>query len=136
MTKRAPKAPKPNASADPSNTVQMPKGVDPADRPRLIAKLAVTPSLQGASTIKRWSHVVGDLDITGLINELRQQAATASTGDLRRQEAILAIQAHTLDNDIQRTGSPILGQHGPVYGGGRAVHAAGIEGPEPVPRNH
>jgi hypothetical protein len=88
---------------DPSNTVRI--SSDPADRPRLIAQLAITPSLQGASTIKRWSHVVGDLDVTSLVDELRQQAATASGGDLKRQEAMLAIQAHTLDtifNELAR----------------------------------
>jgi hypothetical protein len=53
--------------------------------------------VEGASTIKRWSHIAGELDVTGLIDELRQQAATASSGDLKRQEAMLAIQADTLD---------------------------------------
>ena len=94
------------ADADPSNTVQIPGGAD--DRPRLIAQLAVTPSLQGATTIKRWSHAVGELDVTGLIDELRQQAAIASGGDLKRQEAMLAIQAHTLDtifNELARRSS-------------------------------
>jgi hypothetical protein len=100
------------ADADPSNTVQIPGGAD--DRPRLIAQLAVTPSLQGASTIKRWSHVVGDLDVTSLIDELRQQAATASSGDLKRHEAMLAIQAHTLDtifNELARRSSVNLGEY-------------------------
>lgn len=57
----------PNSKVDPnsSNTVQLTG--DPVDRPRLIAQIAVTPSLQAASTIKQWSHAVGDLDITALI---------------------------------------------------------------------
>jgi hypothetical protein len=67
------------SDADPSNTVHV--SDDPAERPRLIAQLAVTPSLQGASTIKRWSQDAGDLDGSGLIDELRQQAATNSSGD-------------------------------------------------------
>jgi hypothetical protein len=92
-----------NVENDPSNTVQV--HGDEADRPRLIAELAVTPSLQGAATIRKWSHVAGDLDISGLIDELQKQAATALTGDLKRQEAMLAIQAHTLDtifNELAR----------------------------------
>jgi hypothetical protein len=98
-----PKKEQPKPDGYPSNTVQV--SGEPAARPRLIAQLAVTPSLQGASTIKRWSHAVGDLDINSLIDELRQQAATASGADLKRQEATLAIQAHTLDtlfNELAR----------------------------------
>jgi hypothetical protein len=108
------KKPKVTAGSDPSNTLQIPMGTDPADRPRLIAQIAVTPSLQAASTIKRWSHVVGDLDITSLVDELRKQAATASSGDLSRQEAFLAIQAHTLDtifNELVRRSLANMGQY-------------------------
>jgi hypothetical protein len=93
----------PKKDVDRSNTVQV--SGDPAERPRLLAQFAVTPTLQGASTIKRWSRVAGELDVSGLIDELRQQAATASSGDLKRQEAMLAIQAHTLDtifNELAR----------------------------------
>jgi hypothetical protein len=97
---------------DPSNTVQM-KG-DPADAPKLIAKLAISPSLQAASTIKRWSTAVGELDITALIDELREQAATASSGDLKRQEVMLTVQAHTLDtifNQLARLSAANVGQY-------------------------
>jgi hypothetical protein len=95
-----------------SNTVQM-KG-DPADCPRLVAQLAVTPSLQAAATIKRWSNAVGELDITALIEELRQQATTTSGGDLTRQEAMLSIQAHTLDtifNELARRAAANIGEY-------------------------
>src|ERR1017187_1007026 len=101
-----PKKNRPKEDKSSSNTVRLTS--DSANRPRLIAQLAVTPSLQAASTIKRWSSAVGDLDISGLIEELRQQAATASSGDLKRQEAMLAIQAHTLDtifNELARRSS-------------------------------
>jgi len=99
-------------SADSSNTVRLTGG--PADRTRLTAQIAVTPSLQAASTIKRWSHTVGDLDMTALIDELRQQATTASNGDLKRQEAMLAIQAHTLDtifNVLARRSEANMGEY-------------------------
>lgn len=87
---------------------------DPADRAKLVAELAVTPSLQGASTIKRWSTAVGDLDVSSLFEELRKQAITASTGDLKRQEAILTIQAHTLDTvfkELARRSCANLGEY-------------------------
>jgi hypothetical protein len=98
-----PKKDTPKADADPSNTVKV--NAEPADRARLTAQLAVAPSIQATSTIKRWSHVVGDLDVNCLIAELRQQAETASNGNLKRQEATLAIQVHTLDtifNELAR----------------------------------
>src|SRR5205823_14256477 len=46
-----PKNPESKADTSPSNTVQI--AGDPADRPRLIAQFAVTPTLQAASTIKK-----------------------------------------------------------------------------------
>ncbi len=95
-----------------SNTVQLKS--DPADRPKLLAKLAVAPSLQGASTVKRWSSALGELDITALIDELRQQAVVASSGDLKRQEAMLTIQAHTLDtifNELARRSAANVGEY-------------------------
>jgi hypothetical protein len=95
-----------------SNTVQM--AGDPADRSRLVAQLVVTPSLQAASTIKRWSSALGELYITALIDELRQQATTASSGDLKRQEAMLTIQAHTLDtifNELARRSAANVGEY-------------------------
>jgi hypothetical protein len=114
LIEKAPVPKKPVAKADtsPSNTYKT--AGDPADRPRLISQLAITPSLQGASTIKRWSHGFGELDITGLIDELRQQAAAASGGNLKRQEAMLAIQAHTLDtifNELARRSQLNMGEY-------------------------
>jgi hypothetical protein len=106
------KRPEPKTGGSPSNAIRL--AAKPTDRPRLIAQMAVTPSLQAASTIKKWSHAVSDeLDITGLIDELRQQAETASGGDLIRQEAMLAIQAHTLDtifNELARRAQANMGQ--------------------------
>jgi hypothetical protein len=108
-----PKKSQPKVDTSASNTLQM--TMDSADRPRLIAQLAATPTLQAASTIKRWSRVVGDdLDITGLVDELRQQAATASRGDLQRQEAMLTAQAHTLDtlfNELARRSALNVGEY-------------------------
>jgi hypothetical protein len=85
IPKKSPSEPDKNAS----NTIQVTG--DPAARTRLVAQLAVAPSLQAASTIRRWSSAVGELDITALIEELRRQATTTSSVDLKRQEAILTI---------------------------------------------
>jgi hypothetical protein len=109
-----PARPKTKASnkPKPSNSVHLTG--DPADSLRLTAQLAVTPSLQAASTIRRWSHAVGDLDVSSLIAELRQQAATVSNGDLHRLEAQLAIQAHTLDtifNELARRAALNIGEY-------------------------
>jgi hypothetical protein len=102
---------RPQAGESASNTIQV-RG-DPADRTKLVAQLAVTPSVQGASTIKRWSGL-GEIDITALIEELRQQATTAWGGDLKRQEAVLTIQAHTLDtifNELARRSASNVGEY-------------------------
>jgi hypothetical protein len=109
-----PKKRRPTQAEIASNTVQM-KG-DPADESKLIAQLAVTPSLQGAATIKRWFGAVGEreLDINALIHELSQQADTVSSGDLKREEAMLTIQAHTLDtifNELARRSAANVGEY-------------------------
>lgn len=106
--------PAPKLAESASNTVQIKGG--PADEPKLIAQLVVAPSLQGATTIKRWSSLLGEreLDISALINELRQQADTASSGDLKREEAMLTTQAHTLDtifNELARRSAANAGEY-------------------------
>ncbi len=106
--------PAPKLAESASNTVQIKGG--PADEPKLIAQLVVAPSLQGATTIKRWFGPLGEreLDINALINELGQQADTASSGDLKREEAMLTIQAHTLDtifNELARRSAANAGEY-------------------------
>ena len=102
----------PKSNNGSSNTVQLTG--DAADRSKLVAQCVLAPSLQAAATVQRWSKALGELDIQPLIEELRQQAATASSGDLKRQEAMLTIQAHTLDaifNELARRSAANIGEY-------------------------
>jgi hypothetical protein len=108
------KQPKAKVGSDPTSTLQVPGSIDPNASPRLLAQLAIAPSLQAASTIKLWSHAIGELDIVSLVEELRQQATTASGGNLKRHEAMLTMQAHTLDtifNELARRSSANIGEY-------------------------
>ena len=62
-----------------------------------VARMALTPSLQSALTLKDYTKTFGELDLMSLIGELRSQIDQAVEGNLERAEAMLATQAHTLD---------------------------------------
>jgi hypothetical protein len=62
-----------------------------------LAQTALRPSVQGAITVKEYTKGLGDLGLMGLVDELSDQAKTVSDGDLNRAEAMLTVQAHTLD---------------------------------------
>lgn len=73
-----------------------------ADEKRLpsLAQVLLRPSVQAACTIRPYSAIaVGleEVDIESLIAELSAQVKQISDGDLRRAEAMLIVQAHTLD---------------------------------------
>jgi hypothetical protein len=62
-----------------------------------IARTVLRPTVQAASTIKDYGNSWGDLDLNGLIDSLGEQTKACMEGDLRRAEAMLTTQAHTLD---------------------------------------
>ena len=62
-----------------------------------MAKNALRPSLNGALTINRLAHFTNPEMDMALVNELSDQAAAVRGGDLSRAEAMLTVQAHTLD---------------------------------------
>ena len=62
-----------------------------------IAKTALRPTVQAAITLNEYGKVFGELDLSGLIESLTAQTKAVSNGDLRRSEAMLTAQAHTLD---------------------------------------
>ncbi|MGB5830963.1 MAG: hypothetical protein WBG92_03110 [Thiohalocapsa sp.] len=53
--------------------------------------------MQAAVTIKEYDKSFGDLDLAGLVDSLTEQTRASSDGDLKRAEAMLTAQAHTLD---------------------------------------
>jgi hypothetical protein len=90
-----------------NNTLNMTLPAD-GDAERQVAQMILRPSVQGATTISRWKPINGDVDIGKLMVELQEQATLATSGNLARCEAMLVIQAHTLDaifNNLARRAS-------------------------------
>lgn len=67
------------------------------ERQTTVEGLLLLPSLNGALTVKAYSKKYGDLDLTTLANSLSEQSKAVNRGDLKRAEAMLTVQAHTLD---------------------------------------
>jgi hypothetical protein len=66
-----------------------------------IAQARLRPTVQAAVTLLSWGNVNGGAlagaDINAMVNELAKQAKAASSNDLARLEAMLTVQAHSLD---------------------------------------
>ena len=69
-------------------------GEDQADA---LARTLLQPTVQAAFTLKKYVKSAGDLELSGLIDSLTEQTRACSEGDLKRPEAMLTAQAHTLD---------------------------------------
>lgn len=105
------KKPKPTP-ADPKNTLQV-AGLN-ADPDKVTAQITLRPSVQGAITIKQWTKPLGDSDLTHLVDELRALSDAAIDGNLKRGEAMLMVQAQTLDalfNELARRAGNNLGHY-------------------------
>lgn len=61
-----------------------------------MARVALTPECLSAAVLVD-SKVMGDVDVTEVVDELRRQTAALNSGDLTRAEDMLLAQAHTLD---------------------------------------
>lgn len=107
MTKKA-KPPSPN----PKSVLKV-EG-DEADRDKFLAQTALRPTVQAAVTLQQWSKKFGELDLSELVQELRNQANMASDGNLARGEAMLMAQAQTLDaifNELVRRAALNMGEY-------------------------
>ena len=62
-----------------------------------VAETTLRPTVQAATTIRRYNKYFGDLDLMGLVGELSSQVNTVIDGSTTRGEAMLVAQAHTLD---------------------------------------
>ena len=67
------------------------------DKAVAIARTVLRPTVQAAVTLKEYDKFYGDLDLSGLIDSLMEQTQASIDGDLNRAEAMLTVQAHTLD---------------------------------------
>jgi hypothetical protein len=68
------------------------------DQALAIARTVLRPTVQAAVTLKEYGKSYGDLDLGGLIDSLSELTRASSDGDLKRAEAMLTAQAHTLDS--------------------------------------
>jgi hypothetical protein len=75
------------------------------DQAVTVARTVLRPTVQAALTLKEYGRSFGDLELSGLIESLVEQTRAGSGGDLKRAEAMLTAQAHTLDaifNNLSR----------------------------------
>jgi hypothetical protein len=61
------------------------------------ARSVLRPTVQAAVTLKEYDKFYGELHLDGLIDALVEQTNASNDGDMRRSEAMLTTQAHTLD---------------------------------------
>jgi hypothetical protein len=79
-----------------------------------LAALVTRPSVQTALTIKQWQG--SDIDINAYVDELSSQIDKVNDGNMKRPEAMLLMQAHTLDglfNNLARKAQ--IQEHMPHY---------------------
>lgn len=62
-----------------------------------IARVALRPTVLAAITLAEYGKSHVDLDLSGLVDSLTEQTKAVTDGDLNRGEAMLTVQAHTLD---------------------------------------
>lgn len=68
-----------------------------SSRETLIAQVATKPTFLAANTIRTFNHVVGQIDLMSMADELEEQVSSLHKGDLSRAEDTLAAQAIVLD---------------------------------------
>jgi len=86
---------KPTKNRDPNQTTI--QGIPEEDPAITFARAVLQPELQAAGTLRRYGEDYGDLNLDSLIASLKEQTRASSGGDLKRADAMLTTQAHTLD---------------------------------------
>jgi len=82
------------------NINKKPKEISKADKDNSyqLAATALRPTVQAAVTLREYGKGLGELEIPALVKDLSQNAQLINEGDLKRGEAMLTAQAHTLDS--------------------------------------
>lgn len=100
-----------------SSTADKPKGlvavVRPGETPdRAVARKLMSPNIQAGLTIRTLEG--SDRDLRGFVDELSAQVTAVHSGDMRRAEAMLITQAHTLNelfNNLTRRAASNMGEY-------------------------
>lgn len=104
---------KTNVGAKTNKPDQLMVGVRPGESPdRAIARELMAPSVQAASTIHKLENT--EYGIQGFVDELRNQIDSVHSGDMKRAEALLITQAHTLNelfNNLTRRAALNMGEY-------------------------
>lgn len=103
---------KPNRKREPNQMIAPDKPGE--DRAVATAETVLRPTVQAAVTLMEFDKFYGDLDLSGLINDLSEQTRVSNGGDLKRGEAMLTAQAHTLDaifNNLAQRAAINMGEH-------------------------
>lgn len=89
--------------------VELPDG---ESRERALARIVMSPHVQAAFTIESFESP--DYELTSLAEELSTQVDAVHTGDMKRAEAMLITQAHTLNelfNHLSRRAAQNIGKY-------------------------
>lgn len=62
-----------------------------------VARVAISPVMRAASTLKAYESDFDDVELADLVSVLEEQADASKSGNSERAEAMLTAQAHTLD---------------------------------------
>ena len=99
--------------ASTSNTLKM--EARPSDDTKvLLARNILRPSVRAGVTTQSFSRLFGELDLNSLIDELAAQVKLTSDGDMRRAEAMLVAQAHSLEaifHELARRAALNIGEY-------------------------
>jgi hypothetical protein len=101
------------AKASANNTLKM--EARPGDDTKvLLARNVLRPTVRAAVTAQSFSKLFGELDLNSLIEELAAQVKSTADGDLRREEAMLVAQAHSLEaifHELARRAANNMGEY-------------------------
>lgn len=97
------------------NTLQIEQASENENPDIAVSRAALRPDVRAASIIKGFSsrQVFPEMNLMGLVNELRDQSKAVQGGDLARAESMLIVQAHTLDaifGELARRATLNMGQ--------------------------
>jgi hypothetical protein len=84
------------------------------DQATALARTVLCPTVQAAGTLQEYGKSFGDLDLSGLLDSLNEQTKAVIDGDLKRAEAMLTAQTHTLDaifNNLARRAAMNMGEY-------------------------
>ena len=79
-----------------------------------LARTVLRPTVQAAVTLREYGKSYGDLELAGLVDALSVQTKATTDGDLARAEAMLTVQAHTLDaifNNLAQRAALNMGEY-------------------------